>query len=284
MASNSAYSKRDNMKMVSPNSNDEPSSSSSRLFFSENDRLRETLKYLFRELHQRGLIYVLLRGYENITAHWNIETDLDFAVAREHLQSFLMILFDVAQRQRYENVQVLFRPGVLGLLFVDNESKQKVPIDIWYEFRYVGFEYLDVNNLLIKRRQLESGIYIPSCEYEVAALLLKELLHVGKISDEKLLSARKKIDSRFGGPFERFFHDEISNELAVSVQRGVGEVSILRKKALLACMSKNVCHFGILKVLSRTIEYILARFWGFGNPISKLKNDGNPPIYNRGDK
>lgn len=234
-------------------------------------RQRTFLEKLFQELRDRQVVYVLLRGYEAITTRWRIDTDLDLAVSQDHLHPLLSVLLDLSQRLGYEKRKVIYRPGVLRLLLVDNESQRELPIDIWFEFRYIGLEYLDVDQVLIKRRQLDASIWVPSCEYEVAASLMKELLHTGKIADKKLLSAKNKMDARYVMPFEKFFDVRIAEELAVSVREGVGEVSDLRRKALFICIYKNIVHFGILRIIGRTAGYIFARFWGYGDPMKKLK-------------
>ena len=103
------------------------------------------------------------------------------------------------------------RQGLLKLFLVFSENK--LQLDVFIDFKYAGLTYLDINKLFIHHRKLDSNIWVPNQNYELAISFLKDFLHNSNVRHDKIDFLRSLyIKNQFNDPFINIFSKEIIND------------------------------------------------------------------------
>lgn len=143
----------------------------------------EKLTSFFYQMNKKYGHLIVLRGYDGLPSRYS--NDIDIFVPLNKLPEFFLAL------EKIEDIKASFeitvcRPGLIkSNLCLDND---KIPLDILYNFSYLGLEYQNLYTLETNAKQHSSKLFkIPDCSDELRISLLKELLHNNRVRKDKVL-------------------------------------------------------------------------------------------------
>ena len=232
------------------------------------------LTELFDVLNQSNLKYCVLRGYEELPLV--VKNDIDFGIAPENKIQFFSILKSLSLKFNYEINIELIRHSVIKME-LKNEFGNFIKIDVWWQFNYLGLEYLCVNKLLSSRKIYNNNFFIPSTEYEFALSFLKELMHNNCIRKDKIEYLNKLLNSSKKTPFIEFFNLKIIEAFFRSVRENKFELKILSMRAKLFLLINNFLNLGFTNTLINIHSFIFVKYFNtkkytyITNLISKKK-------------
>ena len=144
------------------------------------------LNNLFKKLHDYGIIYCVLRNYDDLPE--NIENDIDIWVKNGQQKEFRKILLNVASELKWETISFLPRLSFRGegdYFFLKRSPKIfVVHIDCWSIIYRRGISYVDENILANNLKWHNNGFFIPSPGIEAAIMLLKNLIYHGSVQEK----------------------------------------------------------------------------------------------------
>lgn len=211
----------------------------------------------FHSLNESGLRYCVLRGYECLPE--KINNDIDFGIDHLYKYQFFDILEKTAKRHGYSIEVDLIRHSVIKMNLT-NRFGNTIKIDVWWQFNYMGLEYLSINKLLDSVRLYKTIFFVPSLEYEFALSYLKELLHNSWIRKDKLEVLTLKMREGTQGPFEQYFNKNITDDFFTSVKNKQYKLKLLSFRAKFSILLKNITHKGIGSVLRNMHNFLRIRF------------------------
>lgn len=158
---------------------------------------------LFTTLNEEKVEYVVLRGYDDLPEVYY--HDIDFGVLNsESLSGFFKVIDQLSRQYEFKILRDEIRQGLIKVVLEFEDSTLK--LDIFIEFRYAGLEYINNEILHSRKRMLDSGIFVPALDFEVAISLLKEFLHNSRIRIDKSALLRDQFDENvFANPFKEYF-------------------------------------------------------------------------------
>ena len=138
---------------------------------------------LFKHLHDSFGKFVILRGYEQLPFAYS--NDIDVFVQVKSLSDFYSSIIDFSARNCFLKINT----SRLGLIKCDLFlGEDIIHLDIWYGFYYFGLEYQDCKSLFDDAHVHESGLfYIPNISSEIRISILKEILHNGRVREDKAI-------------------------------------------------------------------------------------------------
>ena len=154
-----------------------------------------------------------------------------------------------------------------------NKYGNIIKIDVWWQFNYLGLEYLAINKMLNSRKLYKNIIYVPSIEYEFALSYLKELLHNSWIRTDKIEVLTLKMKDKSHVPFNKYFNKNIIDDFFISVKIKKFKLKRLSFRAKFSILVKNTSSNGLFYVLKNIYCYFKIRFLyrnEYNNLINKL--------------
>ena len=216
------------------------------------------LNDLFYSLNEPNLDYCVLRGYESLPE--KISNDIDFGVSDSCKVLFFDILKETAKNHDYSVQVELIRHSVIKMK-LSNRHGNIIKIDVWWQFNYLGLEYLCINKMLSSRELYKNIFYVPSSEYEFALSYLKELLHNSWIRKDKVEVLTRKMKKRSYLPFNKYFNKNMINDFFISVETKKFKVKLLSVRAKNSILLKNIYCHGLFYVLINIYRYFKIRFF-----------------------
>jgi hypothetical protein len=236
---------------------------------------KDFLIELFHILAINKVNYLILRGYEDLPEI--VHYDIDFAVINEkELESFFQVLQELSYKYNFLISRDVVRQGLLKVFLHFGNDILKV--DVFCEFGYAGLNYIDLEKLFQSKRKLETGIYVPSLNYELTISLLKEILHNSRIRKDKVEKLRNQFDKNtFAEPFVDYFSSKNIKRLSHSLFSGkqliFKNLSFIMRLELLLSNFKN---HGILKTFSSAVDFLWIKYKNqdrYDNYILNLKEN-----------
>tara|TARA_B110000971_G_scaffold87312_1_gene89711 strand:+ start:11592 stop:12305 length:714 start_codon:yes stop_codon:yes gene_type:complete len=219
-----------------------------------------TLKFLnhfFNSLNESNLSYCVLRGYESLPE--KINNDIDFGVSNSFKFQFFDILKETTKNHGYIVQVELIRHSVIKMKLT-NRYGNIIKIDVWWQFNYLGLEYLSINKMLNSRKLYKNIFYVPSIEYEFALSYLKELLHNSWIRTDKVEVLTLKMKEKSHVPFNKYFNKNIIDDFFISVETKKFKLKLLSLRAKFSILLKNTSFHGLFYVLINIYRYLKIRF------------------------
>ena len=222
--------------------------------------MKDILKSLFHSLNHSNVDYLILRGYENLPESFS--NDLDFSVLDEkELEKFLKVIQKVSDVNGLAIVRDVARVGLLKIKLF-GELKE-IKIDIFYTFQYAGLIYLNSASLHKTKELSSTGIPIPKKNYELAAALLKEILHNSRIREDKKIGLQQ-LFLKYGNsaPFLPYF----SREKYRDIEKALFHPSILyfpslSRRARYLLLKKNLKKRGFFESFSSVIFFFYVKYF-----------------------
>ena len=208
---------------------------------------------LFKSFDNFNIQYVVLRGHEQFPFYSN---DIDIGIHKKDASRALTILREIASSSKSLITVELTRLGV-SKLTVSN-PKEILKLDIWFDFNYLGFRYIDSNRLFQYRRRSNS-IWIPRPDYELAISYLKELLHNNTIRNDKIKILREKSSLHTHEAFLDYFPKNIANRFTSSIQLNSDNLLGLSIRAKVHLIYRNIKHRGFHTTSKSLFRFILIR-------------------------
>ena len=218
------------------------------------------LEDFFLELEKSNVDYLVLRGYQNLPK--NHGYDIDFSVRNEkELFLFFHVINKLSKSYNFYVTRDTVRKGLIKV-FLHFES-EILRVDVFYCFRYVGLEYINMNELHNSKRKLKSGISIPSLNYELSISLLKEILHNSRIREDKIDLLRTQYDKQtFKIPFLPFFSKKIIDQISNCL---FSKKSLYFKKFSIICrinlLFSNFMILGLFKTIYNILEFFIIKYY-----------------------
>lgn len=214
----------------------------------------------FARLNERKVQYLVLRGYKDLPHNYN--NDIDFGVYDyDSLVEYFKVIKDLSNDYNFELKRDEVRVGLIKVVLDFNDSQIK--LDIFTDFRYAGLQYIDNENLHRTKRILESGIHVPSLEYELCISLLKEFLHNSRIRKDKHLILRSQyVQHTFKTPFSEFFTvNSITNFREALFANGNLVFIETSKRARHDLLKSNVRKFGSFNVFLNVVKFFTVKYF-----------------------
>ncbi|HQP24966.1 MAG: hypothetical protein KBA28_01890 [Syntrophaceae bacterium] len=153
-------------------------SSAPNVSFRHSNNVGIFLKSFFEKLNRRRARYCVLHGYEGLPDY--APSDVDMAVASEHLQLAEDMIFETARNLEFRVVQKLYYDIPRCFYYVvafrdENGHPGVIQIDILNDDPGIGRYLLPTETLLTRTREFK-GFRIPSSPVEACYLLIKKIV------------------------------------------------------------------------------------------------------------
>lgn len=209
---------------------------------------------LFQTLEENNSQYVVLRGFEKLPKSYS--NDIDFGVLKEDLPLFIKTVEKIGLIYLYELKVRDLRLDVLKLSL--NSTVDNIDIDIWSSFNYAGLSYLDHENIL-KNYSYHNNIKVLKPENELALSYLKELLHMNRIREEKVLGLQNKLKSPYHIPLNVYFPNRLIEEFISSIEEEEFKLKVLSTKAKIILLVRNIEKNGFRRTVFSIYRFIRIR-------------------------
>ncbi len=212
------------------------------------------LPYLFLKLELSKICYVVLRGFENLPNAYS--NDIDFGVLKNDLDDFIAIIISIGEEYSYTlNIKDI-RLDVLKLRLISKADS--IDIDIWSTFNYAGLVYMN-HYVIIHDYKYHNSIKVLKPENELALSYLKELLHMGRLRQDKVLGLKQKLSSPYRTPFEQYFPPALVDQFISSIEHEEFDLKYLAMIARLSLLKKNISIRGIWPTIFSVIAFVIVR-------------------------
>lgn len=212
------------------------------------------LPNLFESLERSRISYVVLRGFYNLPYIYS--NDIDFGVLKDDVDNFIDILISTGEKYSYILDIRDLRLDVLKLRL--SSTKDTIDIDIWSSFNYAGLIYIN-NNIIINGYKYHNNIKVLKPENELVLSYLKELLHMSRLRQDKVLGLKEKLNSPYRNPFENYFSPALVDKFVSSIEHEEFDLIYLAMCAKISLLKNNISSRGIWTTLCSIINFTIVR-------------------------
>ena len=155
-----------------------------------------------------------------------------------------------------------------------NDLAETIKIDVWWQFNYIGMEYINIDKMLNSRKFYKNTFFIASNEYEFSLSYLKELLHNSIIRDDKIEILNQKMIDNSHIPFNQYFNKKIIGDFFTSVKTRKLKLRMLSFRAKISILLKNIFNHGLFYVSKNVYLFLQIKYFN-KNKYSFLINSLN---------
>ena len=218
-------------------------------------------------LKKHKVSYVVLRGYENLP--YNYSNDLDFGIHPSDKTNFFLTL---KEYKLLHNVKIkinLSRYEVLKLKFI--YGNEVIDFDFWFDINFCGLEYIKVSEV-VKNGVLYNNFMIPNAEDELTISFLKELLHMKRLREDKVIWLTRKVEESNLELFATFFSTKSKEYIIKVISDRKFDLKVLSIKTKLELIKFHLKNRSIKKTILKISSFMYLRLRSNKNPlVIKLK-------------
>ncbi|MDN3643795.1 hypothetical protein QWY87_13845 [Lutimonas halocynthiae] len=213
-------------------------------------------------LNKHKVRYVILRGYENLPE--NFSNDLDFGIHPLDKDAFFSALKEYKIEHNLEIKINLSRYEVLKLRF--SFKSQEIDFDFWFDINYCGLEYISISEVL-RNAVPYKNFMIPSAADELTISFLKELLHMKRLREDKVVWLTSKVEESDLGFFATFFSKIIRKQFINVIKIRKFDLEKLSSKAKVELLKVHLKKRSFKATFQKIISFVYLRFRNNKNPL-----------------
>lgn len=197
---------------------------------------------------------LVLRGYEHMPEEYSNDVDIFLP---EELLEVLIASFKASEVYLVKNIDQR-----LGLLKLEvSACNESIKLDILYGFYYFGLEYYDKIKIWQEKRSHVSGAFaIPQPQAELSISLYKEILHNGRIRNDKLTGFQSVSNEIYHKIMSSYISLSDCKEVESFVRNGTLSVLEYRRRFLPKLIYRNILinRFDVFKNIMKflMIKYV----------------------------
>jgi len=219
-------------------------------------------------LNKHEVRYVLLRGYEYLPESYS--NDLDFGIHPNDRDAFFDVLKTYRNQYKIEIKINLSRYEVLKLKF--SFSNQEIDFDFWFDINYCGLEYISISET-INKAVAYKNFMIPSPADELTISFMKELLHMKRLREDKVVWLTRKVEESNLDFFAVFFAKKIRKQFINVINIRKFDLGKLSGKAKIELIKFHLKNRSIKDTFRKVFFFIYLRLLSNKNPlVIKLKD------------
>jgi hypothetical protein len=213
-------------------------------------------------LNKHKVRYVILRGYVDLPETFS--NDLDFGIHPLDKNSFFTALKEYKTLQNIKININLSRYEVLKLKFI--YSNQKIDFDFWFDINFCGLKYINLPSVI------DNALYyktfkIPNAENELTISFLKELLHMQRLREDKVIWLNNKLKESDLAFFALFFSFKFRHAFVDVIKSHEFNLEKLSRKAKIELFKFHIKQSGLKEILKNLILFFYFRIRNNKNPL-----------------
>ena len=218
-------------------------------------------------LNKHKVNYVVLRGYENLPDSYS--NDLDFGIHPSNKNNFFLALVEY---KALHNVKIkinLSRYEVLKLKFL--YGNEEIDFDFWFDINYCGLEYISVSEV-VKKAISYKNFMIPNAENELTISFLKELLHMKRLREDKVIWLTRKVEESNLDFFAAFFSTKTKEQIIKVIKDRKFDLREFSSKTKIELLKYHLKNRSLKNTILKITSFVYLRFRNNKNPlVLKLK-------------
>tara|TARA_R110002051_G_scaffold257596_1_gene316610 strand:+ start:1051 stop:1752 length:702 start_codon:yes stop_codon:yes gene_type:complete len=213
-------------------------------------------------LNTHKVRYVVLRGYVDLPETFS--NDLDFGIHPLDKNCFFVALKEYKTLHNIKIKVNLSRYEVLKLQF--SYSNQKIDFDFWFDINFCGLKYINLSDVIDNTLDYKT-FKIPNAENELTISFLKELLHMKRLREDKVLWLNNKIVESDLASFAIFFPLKFRHTFVNVIRNHKFNLEKLSRKSKVELFKFHIRQSGIRKIFKNIMLFFYFRIRNNKNPL-----------------
>ena len=212
--------------------------------------------------------YVILRGYESLPD--NYSNDLDFGIHPLDKSNFFLALNEY---KKIHDVKIKIsqsRYEVLKLKFYFKDVS--IDFDFWFDINYCGLDYISLSKVIDKAR-VYKNFMIPNVEDEITISFLKELLHMKRLREDKVVGLTRKVNESNLELIATFFSKKTKEKIIKVIIERRFDLKKFSFKTKFELFKYHLKNRNFKDTICKIIFFVYFKFLNNKNPlVLKLKS------------